>query len=91
MTSSTVRKLMRVGRKIISTRNPPIKPAFVLVRHFSSKKEEVDSIHFRATKTPHPLATEGNTMKADKAIFTVISKDQHGNIKTEVTTSIEKK
>ena len=88
MTSLTVRKLMRVGRKILSTSNPSMKPAFIFVRHFSSEKEEIDSIHFRATNTPHPLASEGNTMKANKATLTVITKDEHGHIKTEVTISV---
>lgn len=87
MTSSRVRELMRVGRKVLLTR----KPAFASARLFSSEKHVVDSTHFRETCSPHPLATEGNTMKASKAIFTVISKDEHGNIKTEVTIAVEKR
>lgn len=81
---------MGVGRKIILTKNPPMKPAFASARLFSSEKHMVDSTHFRETCSPHPLATEGNRMKASKAIFTVMSKDEHGNIKTEVTITIEK-
>ena len=56
-----------------------------LTRAFSDNQHESSSVHFRATTTPHPLATKANNLKASKPIPTISGLDKDGNPLIEVT------
>ena len=58
-----------------------------LTRSFSDQQHETTSVHFRATTTPHPLATEANNLKASKPVPTISGLDKDGNPLVEVAMS----
>lgn len=76
--SVTARKII-VGKKV-----PNIVSLRSSSRLFSDKLQNVDSVHFRATSTPHPLASEGNSLKASTPRPTLSGLDDAGKPITEV-------
>ena len=59
------RSIQNLFRHSIATRNiQSIRPALCSVRSFSDNQGETNSVHFRRTTSPHPLATKDNTLKA---------------------------
>ena len=55
-----------------------------MARSFSDQQHESSSVHFRATTTPHPLATDANNLKASKPTPTISGFDKDGKPLVEV-------
>lgn len=70
------KKLLLANRNLLSRHA-------LSLRSFSNETYESNSVHFRATSTPHPLATEKNTLKA-APIPTLSGLDKDGNPIPEV-------
>ena len=60
------------------------RPSLIPLRSFTDQQNETSSVHFRATSTPHPLATKGNPLKATQTIPTLSGLDKNGNPIIEV-------
>jgi hypothetical protein len=72
-----------LARKLIgSNRSLRFRPTVISIRSFSDHRDETGSVHFRATSTPHPLATKENTLKASKP--TLSGLDKNGKLVVEV-------
>ena len=85
MAPSNLRLIQAFGTKIFTTRGQLLRSTTSAVRAFSADHSETSSVHFRATNTPHPLATKGNTLKATKPTPTISGFDKDGNIEIEVS------
>ena len=58
------RSIHVLAKHLLATKNSAaVRPAISSIRHLSDIGES-NSIHFRHTSTPHPLATPMNTLKA---------------------------
>lgn len=85
MAPTNLRLVQALGTKLFTTRSQLLRSTTSAVRAFSADHGETSSIHFRATNTPHPLATKGNTLKVTRPTPTISGFDKDGNIETEVT------
>ena len=85
MAPTNLRLMKVLSTKLLTSRGQLLRPTTLAVRAFSADHGETSSIHFRATNTPHPLATKGNTLKATKPTPTISGFDKDGNAETEVT------
>ena len=89
MTAPIRRGIQVLAKRILATKNvPATRPAISCIRSFAagSSEYESNSVHFRLTSTPHPLATETNNLKA-KIInkkATLSELDSDGNVIAEV-------
>jgi hypothetical protein len=87
MTATIVRNINATARKLLARKsNFLYRPPLVSARSFADYPTETSSVHFRATSTPHPLATKGNPLKAVLHIPTISGLDKDGNPKVEVRT-----
>lgn len=85
MPTSLTRNVNASVRKLLATnRCLPPRPAFISVRFLSDYQNETSSVHFRATSTPHPLASKENTMKASQPTPTISGLDKDGKPIVEV-------
>ena len=89
MRSPTRRGIQVLVKHILATKNvPATRPPISCIRSFAAGSDEYESnsVHFRMTSTPHPLATEANNLKA-KIInkkATLSELDNDGNVIAEV-------
>lgn len=85
MAPTNLRLIQALGTKLFTTRGQLLRSTTSAVRAFSADHSETSSVHFRATNTPHPLATKGNTLKATKPTPTISGFDKDGNVEIEVS------
>jgi hypothetical protein len=82
---SANRIIRPLGRLIASKNSSFLRQSCLASRQLSKQPDyESNSIHFRATNTPHPLATEGNSLKAVPPTPTISGLDKDGNPIAEV-------
>ena len=82
---STVNGLRIVAKRyVVSSYAKQCRSIPCLSRSFSDNQHETTSVHFRATTTPHPLATKANNLKASRPIPTISGLDKDGNPLVEV-------
>ena len=73
------RSIHVLAKNLLATKNSSaVRPAISSIRHLSDTGES-NSIHFRRTSTPHPLASPTNTLKAKVSSPTVPCFDTAGN------------
>ena len=76
MPTALTRNANALARKLIATNRCLLsRPTLISVRYLSDNRDETGSVHFRATSTPHPLATKENTLKASKPTISGLDKD----------------
>ena len=79
------RSISIATRRIILTKGSSTAVCLFSSSRFSSDKQHnVDSVHFRATSTPHPLASEGNSLKSSSPTPTLSGLDESGKPIVEV-------
>ena len=87
MPATIVRNINASARKLLARRSTFLyRPPLVSARSFADYPTETSSVHFRATSTPHPLATKGNPLKAVLPIPTISGLDKDGKPIVEVRT-----
>jgi hypothetical protein len=87
MPATVVRNINAATRMLLVRRsNFLFRPPLFSARSFADYPTESSSVHFRATSTPHPLATKGNPLKAVLPIPTLSGLDKDGKPTVEVRT-----
>lgn len=85
MTFAITRNINATARRLLARQgNFLYRPPLVSARSFADYPTETNSVHFRATSTPHPLATKGNPLKAVMPTPTISGLDKDGNPTVEV-------